>query len=272
MTTRTFGKYHVTRSLGRGGMAEVYQAHDPVLDRLVAIKVILPHLTAEDGFTARFLREAKLVASLRHPQIVQLFDYDVVDGQPFMVMEYLGGDTLKARLAALRTQRATMTLREIARLLDALAGALDYAHAQGAVHRDIKPANVLFTAQDEPVLTDFGIAKLLDQTAQLSLTGALAGTPAYMSPEQAAGKPVDKRSDLYSLAVVAYELATGRVPFHADSPTALLMQHLLEPPPPPRTLNPNLPVAVEHVILQALAKEPAARFASTGAFAEALPG
>lgn len=270
MTTRTFGKYHVTRSLGRGGMAEVYQAHDPVLDRLVAIKVILPHLTADDGFTARFLREAKLVASLRHPQIVQLFDYDVVDGQPFMVMEYLGGDTLKARLAALRTQRATMTLREIARLLDALAGALDYAHAQGAVHRDIKPANVLFTAQDEPVLTDFGIAKLLDQTAQLSLTGALAGTPAYMSPEQAAGKPVDKRSDLYSLAVVAYELATGRVPFHADSPTALLMQHLLEPPPPPRTLNPNLPVAVEHVILQALAKEPAARFASTGAFAEAL--
>lgn len=118
MTTRTFGKYHVTRSLGRGGMAEVYQAHDPVLDRLVAIKVILPHLTADDGFTARFLREAKLVASLRHPQIVQLFDYDVVDGQPFMVMEYLGGDTLKARLAALRTQRATMTLREIARWLE----------------------------------------------------------------------------------------------------------------------------------------------------------
>lgn len=270
MTPHTFGKYIVTRSLGRGGMAEVYQAHDPVLERQVAIKVILPHLAVDEVFVARFRREAKLIATLRHPHIVQIFDFDVLNAQPFMVMEYLAGETLKARLAVLRTRGAQMPLNESVRLLDALASALDYAHARGAVHRDIKPANILFSDQNELVLTDFGIAKLLDQTVQHSMTGGIVGTPAYMSPEQAAGKTVDARSDLYALGVVAYELVTGRVPFHGDSPTAVLMQHLLESPPAPRVFNPNLPAAVEHVILQALDKAPAARFASAGAFAQAL--
>ncbi len=270
MTTQPFGKYMVTRRLGRGGMAEVYQAHDPVLDRPVAIKVILPHLAADEGFVARFRREAKLIASLRHPHIVQIFDFDVLNDQPFMVMEYLAGETLKTRLATLRASGMQMLLNDSVRLLDALASALDYAHARGAVHRDLKPANILFTAQDELVLTDFGIAKLLDQTAQLSMTGEIVGTPAYMSPEQAAGKTVDNRSDLYALGVVAYELATGRVPFHGDSPTAVLMQHLLESPPEPRTFNLSLPIAAERVILQALAKEPAARFDSASAFTQAF--
>jgi predicted ATPase len=251
-------------------MAEVYLAHDPILDRQVAIKVILAHLAADEGFVARFRREAKTIASLRHPHIVQLFDFDVLHGQPFMVMEYLAGETLKVRLSALRTRGGRMPLNESVRLLAALAGALDYAHAQGAVHRDIKPANILFTGQGEPVLSDFGIAKLMDQTVQLSMAGGILGTPAYMSPEQARGQPVDERSDLYSLGVMAYELATGRLPFQGDSPSALLVQRLLEKPPPPRTFNPNLPAAVEQVILQALAKEPGERFASAGAFAQAL--
>ncbi|MCZ7574997.1 MAG: tetratricopeptide repeat protein [Ardenticatenaceae bacterium] len=272
MATQSFDKYIVRRLLGRGGMAEVYQAYDPDLDRHVAVKVIHPHLASDPDFGARFRREAKLVASLRHPHIVQLYDYDVADGQPFMVMEYLDGGTLKDHLAQVRGRGELMPLGEIARLLEPLADALDHAHAQGAVHRDIKPTNILFTVRGEPVLTDFGIAKILSDAVQLSASGSVVGTPAYMSPEQAASGPVDPRSDLYSLAVVLYEMATGRVPFQGDSPTAVMLQHLTDSPPPPRTLNPNLPAAVEAVILRALAKQPEQRFASAGELARAFEG
>ena len=270
MENQTFGKYIVSQRLGQGGMAAVYLARDPVLERAVAIKVILPHLAAEEGFVARFLSEAKLIASLRHPHLVQLYDFAVEKDQPYMVMEYLDGGTLKARIASLASSGSTMVLGDIARWLDALASALDYAHGQGAIHRDIKPGNILFTPQDEPVLADFGIAKLLDQSVRLSLTGGIIGTPAYMSPEQAANETLDARSDLYSLAMVVYELATGRLPFQAESPATMLLQHLNTPPPAPRTFNPNLPPAVEAVILQALAKAPGDRFASAEAFAQAF--
>lgn len=270
MVTRSFDKYVVTRLLGRGGMAEVYQAYDPDLDRHVAVKVIHPHLASDADFGERFRREAKLVASLRHPHIVQLFDYDVADGQPFMVMEYLDGGTLKEHLARHREGDHKMPLGEVGRLLERLADALDQAHAQGAVHRDIKPTNIIFTARGEPVLTDFGIAKILSDAAQLSASGSIVGTPAYMSPEQAAGGAVDARSDLYSLGVVLYEMVTGRVPFEGDSPTAVMLQHLSESPPPPRTFNPNIPTAVEGMILRALAKKPEDRFASAGELARAF--
>ena len=270
MAAQTFGKYIVTRRLGRGGMAEVYLARDPVLERNVAIKVIYPHLSADPGFDERFCREAKVVASLRHAHIVQLYDFDVLNDQPFMVLEYLSGGTLKDRLAALHKQGKMMSLAEIARILDPLANALDYAHARGAVHRDVKPANILFTANGEPVLTDFGISKLLGESAQISASGSVIGSPAYMSPEQAASKPVDARSDQYSLGIVLYEVATGRVPFQGDSPTAVLLQHLNDPPPPPRQFNASIPEQVQGVILKALAKSPSARFASTGELARAL--
>lgn len=270
MIRDSFGKYSVTQQLGRGGMAEVYQAYDPILERQVAIKVILPHLTAEADFAARFLREARLVASLRHPHIVQLFDFAVLDDQPYMVMEYLAGGTLQTQLRSLRARGATMPLPDIVHLLEALASALGYAHELGAIHRDIKPANILFTTQGEPVLTDFGIARLLDQAVHLSLTGAILGTPAYISPEQAAGRQVDARSDLYSLGVVLYELATGRTPFQGDSASALLMQQIMAAPPAPRRVNPTLSAAVEQVLFQALAKEPENRFASPQALAQAF--
>lgn len=276
MAEQTFGRYIVTKRLGRGGMAEVYQARDPVLDRRVAVKVIHPHLGVEEGFGERFRREARLVASLRHPYIVQLHDFGVADDQPFMVMEYLEGGTLKERLEQYRGGGGTMPLAEIVRLLQRMADALDYAHAQGAVHRDIKPTNILFTARGEPVLTDFGIVKILDETLQLSAAGSVLGSPAYMSPEQAASRVVDARSDLYSLGVVLYEMATGRVPFEGESPTAVMMKHLTEPPPLPRQFNPNLPQAVEAVILKALAKNLADRYSSAGelaaAFEEAVNG
>ncbi|HSN76787.1 MAG TPA: tetratricopeptide repeat protein, partial [Anaerolineae bacterium] len=276
MTPDSLGDYTITRLLGRGGQAEVYEGFDSDLDRAVAIKVILPSVSGEPGFEERFRREARLVASLRHPHIVQVFDFDVADGKPFMVMEYLKGDTLKARLAGLRSRGQTMPLPEIARILDALAGALDYAHGRGAIHRDIKPANILFTEQDEPVVVDFGIARLLSEAGQLTVQGQIVGTPAYMAPEQARSEPVDAKCDQYALGVVLYEMATGRTPFQGESPTALLMQHVNTTPPPPRSLNADLPDAVQGVLLKALAKQPEQRFPVMGdlavAFRQAMAG
>jgi tetratricopeptide (TPR) repeat protein/tRNA A-37 threonylcarbamoyl transferase component Bud32 len=269
MAAESFGKYRVLQRLGRGGMAEVYQATHPDLKRHVAIKVIYPHLAADEGFGARFRREARVAASLRHPHVVQLYDFDLQDGQPFMVMEHLPGGTLKERLSDYRARGESLRLEEISRLLAPLADALDYAHQRGMVHRDIKPANILFTERGEPVLSDFGIAKILSDTAQLSVTRGILGTPAYMSPEQATGQEVDARSDLYSLAVVLYEMLTGQVPFRGDSPTTVMMKHVSEPPPPPSVYNPAIPEAVDAVVLKALAKAPAARFSSASALARA---
>ena len=270
MTPTAFGKYVVVEVIGRGGMANVYRARHPALDRDVAIKAIHPHLAEEPGFGERFVHEARLVASLRHPGIVQVHDFDVADGRPYMVMEYVDGGTLKDRLARARAERGRMSLEETAGFLLPIADALDYAHARGAVHRDLKPANILLTDAGAPVLSDFGIAKILEDAAFVSATGSLVGTPAYMSPEQAAGRRVDARTDQYSLGVVLYEMTTGRVPFSGESPTAVMVQHLQEPPPAPRLVNPDLPPAVEAVVLRALAKDPDARFASAGEMARAF--
>ncbi len=270
MASITFGKYVVTAVLGSGGMAEVYAGIHPDLGRKVAIKVILPQFATESNFEERFRREARVVASLRHAHIVQLYDFDVVEGRHFMVMEYLDGGTLKEHLRALQQQKLRMSLPEIANLIDAIAGALDYAHSRGTVHRDIKPANILFTAAREAVLTDFGIAKLLEDAARLTATGGVVGSPFYMPPEQATGGVVDARSDQYSLGVVLYEMATGRVPFQGSSAVAVMTQHLNSAPPAPRTVNAALPVAVEAVLLKALAKQPGDRFGSAGELAQAF--
>lgn len=276
MTPETLNEYTIVRLLGRGGMAEVYEGYDRELERSVAIKVILPAMSSEPGFEERFRREARLVASLRHPHIVQVYDFGVADGKPYMVMEYLPGGALKDRLADLRSRHQTLPLRDAAAILDALAGALDYAHSRGAIHRDIKPGNILFTIENDPVLTDFGIARLLGDANQLTTTGQIVGSPAYMAPEQALGTSVDGRADQYALGVVLYEMVTGRPPFQADSPTTLLMQHVNTPPPPPRSLNPQVPEGMQAVLLKALAKQPDQRYASVrelaAAFRKALPG
>ncbi len=251
-------------------MATVYAAQEPILDRLVAIKVIHPHLADEVGFADRFRQEARLVAGLRHSNIIKLHDFDILDGQHFMVMEYLEGGTLQARLKTSRQRNELIPLGEAARLLAEIGSALDYAHQRGAIHRDIKPANILFSTQTEPVVTDFGIAKLLTESIQISVTGGVIGTPVYMAPEQASGGTVDGRSDLYALGVIAFEMTTGRVPFQGDTPTAVMMQHLTAPPPPLRTINPNLPEGLERVILRCLAKNPQERFESASDFATAF--
>ncbi len=270
MATTSFGKYAVTAQIGRGGMADVYRARHPTLDRDVAIKVIQPQFVTTGEFEERFRREAKLVASLRHPNIVQVYDYDVVDGQPYMVMEFLDGASLAERLAQYRARGERPPLDETPHILEAIAAALDYAHDRGAIHRDVKPANILFTSTGEPVLTDFGIAKMVGGAVQLSARGMPIGTPAYMSPEQAQAEPVDARTDIYSLGVVLYEMIAGRVPFLGESPTAVMMQHLTAEPPPPRQFNADLPEAIQAVVLRALAKKPEARFATAGDLARAL--
>jgi serine/threonine-protein kinase len=281
MAAATFGKYTTIRLLGAGGMGSVYLSRDPLLDRAVAIKVILPQLTRQPGFYERFHREARLVASMRHPHIVQVFDFAIergdpttdADDQPFMVMEYLDGGSLKDRLAQLRARGEIMPLAETARIISAVASALDYAHARGMIHRDVKPANILFTSQGEPVLTDFGVARIVGEAAQaghIGSSGVVVGTPAYMSPEQAAGGMADARSDVYALGVVLYEMVCGRAPFRADSPAAALSQQMGDAPLSPTRLNPNLPAAVPAVILKSLAKQPDERFAAAGELAAAL--
>jgi tetratricopeptide (TPR) repeat protein len=268
MTGKTLGKYRLIERLGRGGMAEVYRAYQPRLERDVAVKVMLGYLAEDEQFVGRFEREAKAVAVLRHPHIVQIHDFDVEDDVYYMVMEYIGGETLKARLKRLNAEGKRMPLDEVARIFRALCDALDYAHAQGCVHRDIKPANVMFDGE-RLVLTDFGIASIVGGT-RYTASGAMVGTPAYMSPEQGQGAPGDVRSDVYSLGVILYEMVTGRLPYDADTPLAIVLKHLSEPLPLPSHVCTDVPPTVERVILKALAKSPNDRYQSAGALAEAL--
>jgi len=222
MTGRTLGKYRLTERLGRGGMAEVYRAYQPSLEREVAIKVMHGYLAEDEGFVGRFKREARAVATLRHPHIVQVYDFDIEDDTYYMVMEYIGGETLKARLKRFNAQGKRMPLEEVVRIFRALCDALDYAHAQGRIHRDIKPANIMFDGE-RLVLTDFGIASIVGGT-RYTATGAMIGTPAYMSPEQGQGEPGDVRSDVYALGVILYEMVAGRVPYDADTPLAIVLK------------------------------------------------
>jgi serine/threonine protein kinase len=266
---QTLGKYRVLEPLGRGGMAQVYRAYHAQLERYVAIKVLRSDLVEEEEFLTRFRREARAVAALRHPNIVQVYDFDVQDDLYYMVMELLEGDTLRAYLNSYRTRGEAMPWGEMGRiLLDILAG-LAYAHKEGIVHRDIKPANVLLTRQGQAVLTDFGIAQIIGAT-RYTISGALMGTLNYMSPEQGLEGRGDERSDIYSLGIVFYEMLTGRTPFDADTPLAILMKHLNDPLPLPHQFAPGLPEPLEAVILKALAKSPDDRYRSAEEMMQAV--
>ncbi|RMF04819.1 MAG: serine/threonine protein kinase, partial [Chloroflexi bacterium] len=255
--------------LGRGGMAEVYKAYQPGLDRYVGIKVLHAHLVDDQDFIGRFEREALAIGKLRHPNIVQAVDFDRDGETYFMAMEFIDGPTLKDELKARRVSNQPFTLDEVARIFSALCNAIDYAHSRGMVHRDIKPANVMISDEGQVVLTDFGIARIMGAT-QYTQTGALSGTPAYMSPEQGQGERGDERSDIYSLGVMLYEMVTGIVPFDADTPFAVIMKHISEPLPLPSKINPNVPEAVERVILKAMSKDPDDRYQTAGEMAAAL--
>ena len=266
---QTLGKYRVMEPLGRGGMARVYRGYHPELDRYVAIKVLRPDLVEEEEFLARFKREAQAVAALRHPNIVQVYDFDVQDDTTYMVMELLEGATLKSPLNRARSAGKPMDLGQVARiLLDVLEG-LSYAHGEKMVHRDLKPANILLTSRGQAVIGDFGIAHIVGGTRQ-TISGALMGTLSYMAPEQGLEGVCDHRSDIYSLGVILFEMLTQRIPFDADTPLAILMKHVNDPLPLPRKINPNIPEPFERVVLKALAKNPDERYQNGTEMAEAL--
>jgi len=266
---KSLSHYRVVAKLGSGGMAEVYKAYQPGLDRYVGIKVLHSHLVEDKDFIARFEREALTIGKLRHPNIVQAVDFNLEGDMYFMVMEFIDGPTLKDELKARLAANQPFTLEEIARIFLALGSALDYAHARNMVHRDIKPANIMISQEGQVVLTDFGIARLIGAT-QYTQTGALTGTPAYLSPEQGQGERGDKRSDVYSLGIVLYEIVTGAIPYDADTPFGVIMKHIAEPLPLPTRVKPDLPQAVEAVILKALSKDPDDRYQSAGALGHAL--
>jgi serine/threonine protein kinase len=256
------GPYRIISKIGQGGMATVYKAYQPSMDRNVAIKVLPSQLAESREFTARFQQEAHIIARLEHPYILPVFDYGESDGISYFVMRYLEAGTLKTKMEA-----GPLSLKEIDRLFTQLADALGYAHSQGVVHRDLKPANALVDPQGNLFLTDFGIAKLLESASpRLTQTDAIMGTPAYISPEQAKAIKVDQRSDIYSLGIILYEMVTGRVPFMADTPLAVILKQISDPLPPPSIIKADIPEAIERVILKALAKEPDDRYATAAEF------
>lgn len=269
LSGQNLGKYRVLEPLGSGGMARVYRGYHPQLDRYVAIKVLRSDLVEDEMFLTRFRQEAQAVAALRHPNIIQVHDFDVEDGLYFMVMELLDGDTLHTRLNDYRVRDEPMPWGEMVRiLLDVLDG-LTYAHQEGMIHRDIKPANILLTRRGQAVLADFGIAQIVGGTRH-TVSGVLLGTLNYMAPEQGLEGVSDVRSDLYSLGVVLYEMLTRRPPFDADTPLAILLKHVNDPLPLPTELNPDVPAPLERIVLKALAKERDGRFQSGTEMAEAL--
>ncbi len=264
---KTLGQYQIVELAGKGGMATVYKAYQPSLNRYVALKVLPDYLANDEQFVLRFTQEARAAAALRHPNIIVVYDVGKEGNTHYIAAEYLEGETLAQVLAR---QRGPLTLTRIVNIMNQLASALDFAHQRGLVHRDIKPSNVFIGPGDHVTLMDFGIVKALSGGQQMTRTGMMVGTPEYMSPEQAEAKPVDQHSDIYSLGVVLYQLLTGRVPFEAESPTAVLLAHVTQPPRPPSQLNPAISRAVESVVMRALAKNPAERFDSAGELTKAL--
>ena len=260
LTGQSIGRYHILEQLGEGGMATVYKAYDTRLERNVAVKVL-----RTDQFVPaqlqmvlqRFEREAKSLAKLSNPNIVNILDFGEHEGMPYLVMEYLPGGTLKQKLGqVIPWQQAIRTLLPVAH-------GLAYAHQHGVIHRDVKPANILLSESDAPVLTDFGIAKLLEGTDGHTLTGSGVGigTPEYMAPEQGIGaSTIDNRADIYSLGIVLYEMVAGRKPYIADTPMAVVLKQMTDPLPRPTEFVPDLPEGVEHILLKALAKEPENRY------------
>ncbi len=265
----TLGKYRVLEPLGRGGMARVYRAYHPQLDRYVAVKVMRTDLADDEEFQVRFQREARAVAALRHPNIVQVFDFDIEGDISYMVMELMAGDTLKTRLDDYRTRGQQMPWGEMVRvMLDVLEG-LAYAHSEGMIHRDIKPGNILLTQRGQAVLADFGVAHIIGGT-RYTAPNALMGTLQYMAPEQGMEGRSDSRSDIYSLGIVLYEMLTQQRPFDADTPLAVLMKHVNDPLPLPRQINTTTPEPLERVVLKALAKKPEDRYQGAQDMARAL--
>jgi formylglycine-generating enzyme required for sulfatase activity/serine/threonine protein kinase len=261
----TLGAYRIVERIGRGGMATVYRAYHAAMNREVAIKVLPEEHATDPDFRTRFEREAQTVANLRHPYILPVFDYGEDRNISYLVMPYIPTGTLKKYLI----DSSPLPFDTIISIITHLGEALDYAHRQGVIHRDVKPDNVLFDEESNPLLTDFGLTRMMEGGASLTGTGVI-GTPAYMSPEQGQGKRLDHRSDIYSLGVILYEMVTGQVPFSADTPVAVIFKHVSDPLPMPKSKRPDLPDNAQQVLLKALAKDPEDRWESCGAMVSAF--
>jgi serine/threonine protein kinase len=260
------GRYELEELVGAGGMSSVFRAHDRVLERTVALKVLHQRLTGEDEYVERFRREARMVAGLSHQNIVTVIDRDENDGIPFIVFEFIPGENLKQlvqRAGALPVDQTLAIAIQVAR-------GLAFAHANGFVHRDVKPQNVLLNGDGQAKVTDFGIARSLDVKGGVTQTGTVLGTSDYIAPEQAQGRPVDEHTDVYSLGIVLYELLTGELPFTGDNFVAVAMRHINEPPPSVRAQRPDVPPRVDAAIQRALAKDPSDRFATMAEFGREL--
>jgi tRNA A-37 threonylcarbamoyl transferase component Bud32 len=266
MKPEKIGRYQIKSELGRGGMATVYKAHDPLFEREVAVKVLPREMLHDPQFRVRFEREAKTVASLEHPAIVPVYDVGEEDGQPYFVMRHMTGGSLSERI-----KENSLSITDTAKIIDRISNALDEAHSKGVVHRDLKPGNILFDHMREPYVSDFGIAKIAQAQGAATVTGGgIIGTPAYMSPEQAQGDKVDGRSDIYALGVIVFEMLTGRQPYEADTPMAVVVKHITDPVPHILDVNPNLPAELEQVIERAMAKNRDERYLTAKEFAQAL--
>jgi Tol biopolymer transport system component/tRNA A-37 threonylcarbamoyl transferase component Bud32 len=262
---KAIGGYEILEVIGRGGMATVYRAQQVSMNRLVALKVLPQQYVQDDTYIQRFHQEAKIVAQLEHRNIVPVYDYGEYNGQPYLVMRYLNGGSVDDLLA-----KGPLELENIISIIEQVAPALDYAHSKNVLHRDLKPSNILLDDDGGAYLTDFGIARILGQQSAGITTQGVVGTPSYMSPEQAQGLPLDNRSDIYSLGVMLFEMATGRRPFENDTPYSIAVMQVTTPPPQPRSYNPGIPLAVEEVILKSMRKKREERYPNAVSLAEAL--
>ncbi len=264
------GSYEIIEAIGQGGMARIYKGFHAELNRYTAIKVVNWGLQEDPEFTERFRREAQAIAILRHPNIVQIFDFGKHSSGYYMVMEFIDGSDLAVLLRQYRERKELLPRDRVIRIMRDVAAALDYAHGRGVIHRDVKPSNIMLTSEGQPILTDFGLVMLPAHRSQATL-GNTFGTPHYVAPEQAISSAAAvPASDIYSLGVILYEMATGQLPFDDESPLSVALKHISDAPPSPTSINPNLPLDVENVMLQTLAKDPIDRFATAGDLASAL--
>ena len=263
------GRYEIQELLGQGGMSAVYKANDPNLRRVVAVKLIHPHLSSNEEFVRRFGEEAAAVAQLRHPNLIQVYDFNHDDDTYYIVFEFVPGETLQARLKRMKTAGRPFDVGEVVDITAKTADGLQYAHVKGLIHRDIKPANIILNVLGQPILMDFGIAKIMGGT-QHTATGAVLGTARYMSPEQIKGERIDPGTDIYSLGVTLFEMLGGRPPYESDSAMTLMMMHMTDPVPDLHNLRSDLPPGLVAVVNKSLAKNRKDRYETAAEFAAAL--